>query len=68
MLNALSSIFCVSTDSESSEDDDVSDTESIFSRMEDIREELERRLGLEKLKKVYRYVQVKLIFMVVYSL
>ena len=68
VLNALSSIFCVSTDSDSSEDDDVSDTESIFSRMEDIREELERRLGLEKLKQVYRYVQVKLIFMVVYSL
>ena len=41
-----------------SSDEEVSDTESVFSRLEDNREELEKELGLDKFKKVYRYVQV----------
>ena len=54
------SIYLLFTDSEScsSGEEDLSDTESVFSRLEHNREELERELGFEKFLQVYRYVQV----------
>ena len=46
------------SDGDGNDDEEVSDTESVFCRIEGIREDLEREMGFDSLLNAYQCVQV----------